>query len=370
MSAEADRGGPDFPIVDCDVHVMRSTAVQRDVAARLDEPYRSQLDPDAATLTGAYPSTGYPITVPDTWHGTTHDIADPEADINVPLCEEFGVTLPIVNMGTRDLDSIAEDRRAAQEMRAVNDVLLERFLDEHDHFYGVASLATRDPARAAEEIDRVGSEDRIVGLYVQLPWIDPALGDPSYDVMWQAAADRGLPFVFHSGGGGAGKAYAGRLGRTLQTYLQLHTLSHPFDHMLHFTSMLYEGVPVKFPELDFVWLEAGLGWAAYLLGRMNRDYAERRFEAPLLEKSPEEHARDCCYFATQPLEEFDDPENTRRIIDVIGPDSMVFATDFPHFDFDHPGAIETFFAHCSRDDREKIFSRNAAEVFGLEGALP
>lgn len=356
----------DFTVVDCDVHTMTSTAIQREVSHRLDEPYRSQLDPDNGTLTGTTPSAGFPVTVPGQWHGTVREITDPHEDIYVPLCEEFGVDYPLINMGTRDLDSIPESRRALQEMRAINDVLLDRFLDGHDELYGLATIATREPDKAAEEIDRMATEKKIAGLYVQLAWPDPALGDPSYDIMYRAAEDNGLSFAFHSGGGGGGKAHFQGLSRAVGNYLTLHTTAHPMDHILHLTSLIYGGVPVKFPDLNFVWLEGGLGWAAYLIGRMNRDYGERRFEAPLLENSPESYVRDSCYFSTQPVEEYDDPEKIFNVIDIIGADSIVFSTDYPHFDFDNPQTIVDILSKLDTEDRAKILGANAMQAFGIE----
>jgi predicted TIM-barrel fold metal-dependent hydrolase len=352
-------------VVDCDVHMMNGENIMRDVAKQMEEPYKSQLDPDTGQgglSMSAYPSSGYTVSTPGVWSGSTRGIEGPE-DIREPLCEEFGVDHPIINTGTIGVNFIPEPDRAEQEMRAKNNVLLDMFLDDNPDWFGLATLRSQEPDKAAEEIDRMGDEEQIVGCYIALPFTMPPLGDPQYDVMYEAAEDNDLMFMFHSGGGL--NSYAPNMPRELNAYLQGHTISHPVEQTYNLVSMIYEGVPEKFPDLNFVCQEAGLGWAAYLMGRMNRDYSQRRFDAPLLEKSPEEYVRDSWYFTTQPMEEYNDPTRLRNTIDTIGPESIVFSSDHPHFDFDYPANVAKMFDHLDDEDIDKVFHQNAIDAFNL-----
>jgi hypothetical protein len=62
------------------------------------------------------------------------------------------------SLRTSKIDSITDDRLGVQLMRAANNVLIDRFLDEDDDFYDLARLCTRRPEVAVEEINRLGDE--------------------------------------------------------------------------------------------------------------------------------------------------------------------------------------------------------------------
>ena len=59
-------------------------------------------------------------------------------------------------------------------------------------------------------------------------------------------------------------------------------------------------------------------------------------------KTPEEYIKDQFYISTQPVGEPNNQEDMRKIMEVIGFDRMMFSSDYPHFDFDHPEGLEKF----------------------------
>ena len=150
----------------------------------------------------------------------------------------------------------------------------------------------------------------------------------------------------------------------LEEYIEVNTLCHPYSHMLTATSMICQGVPVKFPDLNFVFLEAGQGWVPLTMFRLNKEYDMRRSEAPLLEKSPEEYMREF-FYGTQPLDEPNDPEHLNQLLRMIGTDSVTFSSDLPHWNFDNPEAIDKHFTQFSPEEREKFLNGNAAEAYGI-----
>jgi predicted TIM-barrel fold metal-dependent hydrolase len=132
------------------------------------------------------------------------------------------------------------------------------------------------------------------------------------------------------------------------------------------TSLVVHGVPEKFPGLDFVVLEAGIGWVPYMMFRLNKEVAMRQSEVPLLEKQPEEYVREAFYFASQPLGEPMTPEHMQSLIDMVGIESLLFATDYPHWDFDHPSELDRHLrSRFSESERKKVLHENACDVFGL-----
>jgi predicted TIM-barrel fold metal-dependent hydrolase len=345
-------------VVDTDVHL---SIPLDDLAEYCDEPYRSMTANPTYT---AVNRSGW-----DRYMGgkiESQKIQVRSADnLHHRLCVEFGVDYPIINTFSV-LNSVPEDDRAVHLMRAYNDYLLDRYLDEYDHFFGLASVAVQDPEASAEELDRLGAEDQIVGVYILNSGANPPLGDPTYDPLYEAAVDNGLQVAFH---GSAGAPFARDFpiqDAAFNRFLATHLLAHPWAQMLTMTSLLLEGIPEKFPELNFSFLEAGIGWVPYMMFRFNKEFAMRRSEAPLLERTPEEYIRESFFFASQPVGEPNDPSHLQHIIDIIGSERLMLSTDYPHWDFDHPSAVDEHIRQFHDDaERERILWESAAEAFDL-----
>ncbi len=66
---------------------------------------------------------------------------------------------------------------------------------------------------------------------------------------------------------------------------------------------------------------------------------------------------------TQPIEEPDHPDDLVRTINWIGVDRVLFATDYPHWDFDEPERVLPL--SMPLEHRRQIFRTNALKLFGL-----
>jgi len=84
---------------------------------------------------------------------------------------------------------------------------------------------------------------------------------------------------------------------------------------------------------------------------------------PFLEDKPSTYIRRF-HFCTQPIEEPDDP---RQLVDLMrmfgGEDNVMFASDWPHPDFDHPNKVAQL--PLSVEAKKKIMSGNATRFFNL-----
>jgi predicted TIM-barrel fold metal-dependent hydrolase len=355
-----EESGPlaDATAVDTDVHLSPSFD---ELAKYCDEPYRSTTTNPTYTPVNR---TGWDRYMGGKIDQKKDEVADADG-VNHQVCEKFGIDVPIIN-AFPVLNSVPEDDRAVELMKAYNELLLDKFLDEYDHFRGLATVATQKPEAAAEELDRIGDEDQIVGVYVLNSGSQPPLGDPAYDPLYQAAEDRDLTVAYHASAGAPFAKDFPIQDNDFNRFLAPHILAHPWAHMLTLTSMLVNGTPAKFPDLNFSFLEAGYAWVPYMMYRFNKEYSMRQGEAPLLEKSPEQHVRESCYFASQPVGEPENPEHLSNVIEMIGTENLMLATDFPHWDFDNPEALDNHLTNFFTDqERERILSGTAAEAFGL-----
>jgi len=360
MADTARRASPleTSTVVDTDVHL---SIPFDDLAEYMDEPYRS--------------ITKHPTYTPvhrGGWNRYMGGKIESEKDnvrtaetLYERVCVEFDVDYPLINAFPM-LNSVPEDDRAVEMMYAYNDYLIENFLDEYDEFLGLCTVATQEPDKAAEELDRMAGEDDVEGLYLLDSGAQPPLGDPRYDVIYQAAEEHGLHVAYHASAGAPFAKDFPIQDNQFNRFLANHVLAHPWAHMMTMTSLLVNGVPAKFPDLNFSFLEAGYGWVPYMAFRFNKEYSMRRSEAPLLEKSPEEYIRDQFYFSTQPVGEPNDPAHLEHVVDLVGPESLMLSTDYPHWDFDHPDALDQHVRRFGDEEvRKRVLAETAIEAFDL-----
>jgi uncharacterized protein len=143
-----------------------------------------------------------------------------------------------------------------------------------------------------------------------------------------------------------------------------HSTSHTFAIIANLISMVSTGVVVRFPELKIGVTEAGISWMPFVCNRLDKEYLERRREVPFLKERPSHYLKRV-YVATQPIEE---PE---RLLDLVtlmelydGEDTTIYASDWPHHDFDHPMKLNQ--VPFSDEQRRKVFGENALALFGID----
>jgi hypothetical protein len=341
-------------IVDTDVHL---SVPEEELARYVDRPYRDWLTaPDVQLKSSEWdPTLGGKI--------ESRSLLTPD-QLERDVMETLHVDHPILNV-FRNLSRLSQTDAALELMVGANDYLFDRFLDEGDYL-GLATVATQKPDRAAEELDRVGDHDQIVGVFLPTTGPTPPLGDPEYDVLYEAMADRDLTPVYHGAANSGFDVGFPKYNQAFEKFISVHVNAHLWSQAMTLTSLVVQGVPEKFPDLDFVFLEAGIGWVPYMMYRLNKEAAMRRSEVPLLEREPEEYIRESMYFASQPLGEPMNGEHMQSLLDMVGAESLLFASDYPHWDFDHPSELDAHLrARFTPEERSAVLHENAKRVFDL-----
>jgi predicted TIM-barrel fold metal-dependent hydrolase len=92
----------------------------------------------------------------------------------------------------------------------------------------------------------------------------------------------------------------------------------------------------------------------------------RRPEVPWLKKPPSEYMKSF-YFGTQPLERVPHEKYLKYAFEMIEAErTLVFATDWPHSDFDAPLVIERM-SFLSQTAKANILGLNAQQVLRFAG---
>jgi uncharacterized protein len=83
-----------------------------------------------------------------------------------------------------------------------------------------------------------------------------------------------------------------------------------------------------------VLIESGISWLPPYLWRLSKSWRGVRHEVPWLDRSPEEYVRGHIRLTTQPFDAPPGGAHIGRIMDQLQSDDMLlFATDFPHWQF-------------------------------------
>jgi uncharacterized protein len=243
---------------------------------------------------------------------------------------------------------------------AYNDWTLVKWVRPYQCYKGSILVASQDAQAAAREVRRLGDDPGMVQVLIasaaQLPY-----GNHHYWPIYAAAVEYGLPVAIHVGAEGTGIANPPTPVGYPSTYLEFHT-DHSLTMMAHCVSLVTEGVFEQFPTLKFAFIEGGVCWAPYVMGRLDRLYPALKAETPYLKKLPSEYILGNCYFSTQPIEEPDNHDHLLQMLAMLKAEkTVVFASDYPHWDFDNP---MTAFAFFPADLKRRIFVDNALEMYG------
>lgn len=374
-----------FRVVDADAHVIEPS----DLWSRYMEPRFRDRAPRHLNLAFSVVTDGVRINTPDRW--------DPEASADVvarrdkrmqatfaeifPEASARGFDAPaqLVDMDVEGVDQaflypsfglfvIASDEIdpavASAVARAYNDWLADFSATDPARLRGVGMLALHDPAAAAAEVARMHDVHGFVGAFARPnPILGRNLDDPVYDPIWQALSSRKMALGLHEGGmPPLPQAGADRLRNAEQR----HICSHPMEQMVAAVSLIYGGVLERFPGLKVAFLEAGCGWLPFWLERMDDHYEkglERDFGASkILTAPPSEYFRRQCFVSADA-----DEAMLEQVIEVLGDERIVFATDYPHPDSKYPHAVDSFLAleGVSAASKRRILWDNALALYGV-----
>lgn len=359
-------------VVDADAHVLESV---EDITPYIDDRYSGarKIVEEAESPRNDIYSVAHSLPTLAQYTEYTYEYAAEahhggEQAAKLSEMEEFGIDRAIVDP-TLNLSLTTVENRllAAALANAYNAWLLDTMLDEHERLAGTILAAPQKPDLAAEEIDDRADEDDMVGVFVPSIGLVPPAGHEWYDPIYEAAQAADLPVVFHGGSGATNHGFPTQR-RWNETYAEDHVITHPFAHMWNLTSLLFQGVMERFPDLEFVFQEAGIAWVPYLTWRLDDHYLELTEELPDLRTLPSEYIDERVSFTTQPLgHTAGNPKHMAWAIEMAGADSIMYASDLPHPDFDPPSELfDRVRGHFDAETVRGMMGETALDVFDLD----
>jgi len=238
---------------------------------------------------------------------------------------DYMVVYPTAGLLTTAVPELGADTAAAYR-RAYNNWLHDFCSDAGGRVFGAASIDLRDAEEAAREARRCVEQFGFKAVHVNpVPVGKHRLYDNFYEPLWNTLEDLDVPLAIHTGTGTAADEmlyyYLPGL-RTAQT-----TVAFTIGNMLACTALIMGGVLERHAKLRVVHLESGAGWVPFWLDRLAASVQGgfRGLDIPGLKLSPIEYFQRQCYISADP----DDP-GIKQVIEVLGNDNVVTATDFAH----------------------------------------
>jgi predicted TIM-barrel fold metal-dependent hydrolase len=353
------QAGVPLGIIDCDIHP--SLRTPRDLDPFLSARWRKHVAEYGTLGHGPYAMRNtYPRFMPNTARRDAWppNGAPPGSDLDFmrshhldPHDIAFGVLEPLMPSNlVRNLElSVAL-------CSAINDWQVAAFTSQEPRLRASIQVPFEDAHAAVAEIDRRAGDRNFAQIQLTSRSTEP-LGRPRYRPIFEAAERHGLPIGLHIGGeAGHGPTASGWPSFYVEDH---HGLIHSMQCQA--TSMVLEGVFETFPGLKIILIEGGFAWGPTLAWRLDRHWMKMRSEVPQVKRPPSEYMREHLYFSTQPMEEPENPAALRRTLAWIGFDRLVFATDYPHWDFDSPQ--HAFRCELSEPERAAIFGGNAERIY-------
>jgi predicted TIM-barrel fold metal-dependent hydrolase len=244
-------------------------------------------------------------------------------------------------------------------LQAYNSWLAEEFCAAApERIVGLAFLPVHDPQAATQELYRVAGLGLRGVVFNVWDCVKPVY-DAAWEPLWAAASETGLPISYHIGGKGsllrqdAHPAEAAAVVATLPM-----ALGKPV------AETIFAGVFERHPNLTIVVAEAGLGWAAYMLDRMDREYEEKGMARTLkLSAKPSDIFRQHMYISFQ-----EEAEGGLRRIPEFGVDNVIWASDYPHPDSCWPHSrqfVDTHLGLLGAEVKRKVTCDNAVRLYRL-----
>ena len=191
---------------------------------------------------------------------------------------------------------------------------------------------------------------------------------PEFDPYWKLVEESGVLVVFHASDSGYTR-YSNEwegAGTEMQAFAKPMLFSSVVSGAHRAiedacTAMITHGAFWRFPGLRVALIENGAGWVPGLLKQLDHTWATMPQEFP--EKPSETFKR---HFWMHPFHE----EDPRELIKVLGPDHIIFGSDYPHVEgLADPISYVDELTGLADSDVRKIMGGNMMELLGLTATV-
>ena len=349
------------PIIDADVHavVPSMATLERYLSAQWREFIRERGMGEPFNLPTVYPPNA-PTTADPRWRPP--DGRPAASDLKLlreHVLDPLGVEAAVLHC-YYGVDSIRYPDFSAALASAVNDWLIEHWLDPDPRLRGSILVPARYPDAMIREIERVAAHPGVVQVYLPVR-SDRLYGNRIWHPVWEAVIAHDLVVGLHWGGTSEGPpSPTGWPSWYVEEYA-----AEQQAYMAQLTSLIGEGAFQRFPDLRVTVGEIGFAWLPSLMWRLQKEWKGLRRDVPWVTEPPADLIRRHVRFTTSPMDA-GPPEEMRRIVEWLGSeDLLMFATDYPHR---HDDDIRILLHAMTDSAQRRLMAETARDWYRIRAA--
>ncbi len=282
----------------------------------------------------------------------------------IRMLDEWGVDAGVLFPTVGILWDVEDNALATAYARAYNNWINDFAAHNRRRIIPIAHLALQDPAAALAELRRclrLGFK----GVFLPPETITGRrFSHSDFDPIWRECEETGIPVCLHV------IVRFNRRPPILGDFYQPGEFRAVWGFALGgfaqivpaMLTMIADGLLDRFPRLKVLCVEAGCGWAPYMMDRMDEKYEHLGWTFPLKMK-PSDYFRRNIWVVAEPEE-----RTLGAVMDLMGEDRVLWGSDFPHIDstLEAPRLIRKSVAELSPERQKKLLGENARAVFLLD----
>jgi len=269
------------------------------------------------------------------------------------VMDRYGVDVGVLSNTGGRIEQGGDRARALELCRILNDEFADAHAKHPHRFKAFARLPMLDMDDALREMERCYGDLAMHGVMLPTNLAGRYLDEPFYEPFWAALVAANKPLFLHP---------ANAPCQTNWNRFSLHQkILWPTDTTLAISRIVYSGVFDRHPDLKLIAAHLG-GIILVYPDRLN--WREGKVEC---KSEPESYFKKIYYDTAGPIR----AAFIKLACDTAGADQILFGSDYPH---GRGGRDDQFFPmtlkaiddlDLSREDKEKIYYRNAKQLFGF-----
>ena len=325
----------------CDGKKVQSTGIGAQAGRRFDDP-------------GS-------LSVHDTFDNVRPGGYIPEEHVKDMEIDSVDVSVIYPTVGLQ-LYSVPDGALVTEVFKTYNDWIAEFCRPFPKVLKGIGMLNVDDIESAIGEMERCADLGLVGAMITVYPPEEMGYYRPEYEPLWAAAQDLRMPLSLHVSTNRAGAGLISDVGEILPASLCV------LDYWikLSLAHMIFGGVFERYPKLQVGSVEMELSWAPHFMERMDILYTQRPKE-----RSPYRFKGDMLpsdFFRRNVFLGFQEDALGIQLRHVIGVDSLLWGSDYPHFEGTFPRSrqiLEEILVDCAEEEKASIAGGNTARVYGL-----
>jgi len=380
-------------VIDVDSHISEPADVWTSRVSKKwgDAVPHTRIDPDSGKEVwwmGGEPTLPVGMTAIAGFDGALPDCPDTMADIpagahdakaRLDYLDAEGIHAQVLypnvgGFGSGAFLKLGDGELMLECVRAYNDFLVEWSSADPSRLVPIMATPFWDVPASVKEIERCAALGAKGVLMCGQPqdFDAPGLASTHWDPVWAAAQDAEVPISFHIGSGNWGDFDEAAQQIGIRAQLARLGANAFIDNEKCLADIIFGGVCHRFPKLDFVSVESGVGWLLFVLEAFDWQWRNGgiHHDHPEYDLLPSEYFRrqiyGCFWF---------EETGIAKAVEMY-PDNLLFETDYPH-----PTSMSVGPASIAVHPREyatrvlagapekavaKVLHDNAAKLYGLD----